>query len=271
MRYLDNVLMLWRSALCFLVSSRSVCLDSVRTSTETGITTGRRIIWRELSATQECTMEIMNTTSHCCWQTSTKSECLKEDDAKFTHAVEWTPKLISLWFYFYFLFLLCPKNTRKWVRRSRELIQFSSFLLKLPFQHKSLVTKAFVWLCHIPMSGLTTKNKSDIASSFSLVIPTHIQYIWGRTRRRKCPFNDGTSHQSFLYSDRLFFCVLETVLGLWSSKLLWMFQTFFVDISSQTWCHNHPVDGWTERARAILCEGHHCYLRGKPLKPHAAL
>lgn len=63
---------------CFC--SRSVCLASVQTSMETGIITGRRTIWLELSDTQESMMEIMNITSHFCSQTSTRSECLKADD-----------------------------------------------------------------------------------------------------------------------------------------------------------------------------------------------
>lgn len=74
-----------------LVSYRSVCLDSVQTSMETGTTTGRRTIWPELSDTQESTMEITNIMSPCCWQTSTKSECLKADDTEPICAAGWPP------------------------------------------------------------------------------------------------------------------------------------------------------------------------------------
>lgn len=68
--------------LLLLVCSRSMCLDSVQTSMETGTTTGRRTIWLELSDTQGSMTEITNIMSPCCWQTSTKSECLKADDTK---------------------------------------------------------------------------------------------------------------------------------------------------------------------------------------------
>lgn len=61
-------------------SSRSVCLDLVQTSMETGTTTGRRTIWLELSGTQESMMAIMSIMLQCCWQTSTKFGCLKADD-----------------------------------------------------------------------------------------------------------------------------------------------------------------------------------------------
>lgn len=75
----DDVL-LCDTVLLFFVCPRSVCLDSVQTNMETGTTTGRRTIWPELSDTQESMMEITNIMSPCCWQTSTKSECLKADD-----------------------------------------------------------------------------------------------------------------------------------------------------------------------------------------------
>lgn len=68
---------------CYTVlwfSSRSVYLDLVQTSMETGTTTGRRTIWLELSDTQESMMEITSITLQCCWQTSTKFGCLKADD-----------------------------------------------------------------------------------------------------------------------------------------------------------------------------------------------
>lgn len=93
----DTAMLLCTKSICGsftvinLVSYRSVCLDSVQTSMETGTTTGRRTIWPELSDTQESTMEITNIMSPCCWQTSTKSECLKADDTEPICAAGWPP------------------------------------------------------------------------------------------------------------------------------------------------------------------------------------
>lgn len=70
------------TVLLFFICSRLVCLDSVQTNMGTGTTTGRRTTWPELSDTRESMMEITNIMSPCCWQTSTKSECLKADDTK---------------------------------------------------------------------------------------------------------------------------------------------------------------------------------------------
>lgn len=64
----------------FNVCSRSMCLDLVQTSMETGTTTGRTILCPVPSDTQESMTEITNTMSPCCWQTNTKSKCLRADD-----------------------------------------------------------------------------------------------------------------------------------------------------------------------------------------------
>ncbi|KAF1381329.1 hypothetical protein PFLUV_G00152760 [Perca fluviatilis] len=81
---MDGILPPASSAYCSLSTyvMKSVCLDSVQTRMETGTTTGSRTIWPELSDTRESMMEITNIMSLCCWQTSTKSECLEADDAK---------------------------------------------------------------------------------------------------------------------------------------------------------------------------------------------
>lgn len=93
LRVMDDILRPASSACCSLSTyvMRSVCLDSVQTSMETGTTTGRRTIWPELSDTRESMMEITNIMSPCCWRTSTKFECLKADDRKPICAVGWPP------------------------------------------------------------------------------------------------------------------------------------------------------------------------------------
>lgn len=93
LKVMGDILQPASSACCSLSTyvMRSMCLDLVQTSMETGITTGRRTIWLELSDTQESMMEIMSIMSPCCWQTSTKSECLKADDTKPICAFGWPP------------------------------------------------------------------------------------------------------------------------------------------------------------------------------------
>lgn len=98
------------TVLLSFVCSRSVCLDSAQTSTETGTTTGRRTIWLELSDTQESMMEIMNIMSPSCWQTSTKSECLKADDTKPICAVGWPPIEPRQSFIAHFPFEITPEE-----------------------------------------------------------------------------------------------------------------------------------------------------------------
>lgn len=65
---------------CSPVCRRSACLDSARTSTETGTTTGRRTICPERSVTRASTTGITNTMSRCSWRTSTKLKCSEADD-----------------------------------------------------------------------------------------------------------------------------------------------------------------------------------------------
>lgn len=73
------------------ILSRSVCLDLVLMSMETGTTTGRITIWVELSDSQESMMAITSIMSPCCWQTSTRSKCLKADDTKLKHGLMGCP------------------------------------------------------------------------------------------------------------------------------------------------------------------------------------
>lgn len=161
--------------LLFLICSRSVSLDSVQTSMETGTTTGRRTIWPELSGTQESMMEIMSIMSPCCWQTSTKSECLKADDNEPICAVGWPPnepQLCDIYFPVASYHYVCHSFQRYFLMNSSGL---SSFMFFFYFSYRQSSKDLYKTMCPfmVPCHNRTSsEQKRHLSQSLKL------KFVW---------------------------------------------------------------------------------------------
>lgn len=177
------------SVLLSLVCSRSACLDSAQTSMETGTTTGRRTIWLEHFDTRESMMEITNIMSPCCWQTSTKSECLKADDTQPICAVGRPPNVHSSFSSrrrtVFFFFIMISKDILTWTRRR----VFSSSLELLFKRRRSCSDRSF-------RLRAIDETEATLPLVSGSVIPTRI--CLGANRRedeRRCLVDKHATHE----------------------------------------------------------------------------
>lgn len=179
------------TVLLSFVCSRSVCLDSAQTSTETGTTTGRRTIWLELSDTQESMMEIMNIMSPSCWQTSTKSECLKADDTKPICAVGWPPIEPRQSFIAHFPFE--SRRKKVYIVISKDILTWT--LLISPVFCSSLELPSLL-LTNQPTLWTINETEATLPLVSESVIPT--QTCLGVNRqedKRRCLVNKHAIHK----------------------------------------------------------------------------
>lgn len=113
-------------------------------------------------------MEIMNIMSPCCWQTSTKSKCLKADDTKPICAVEWPPNEPQQPFNVLFFLHLMPEEcfSHDFQRHCYVNSTFSVFDLRYCLRMSLLLTN--LQFLFVPGHRPSGQNRSNTATRFEI-------------------------------------------------------------------------------------------------------